>query len=105
MTKVKFLTDSQGIYGFSLCGHSSCDCDDDEGRFVCATVSSAAYMAANTISEIVGDDTKATVDDAFMEIEVNDVSEKSRAVLEGFKLHITELSLQYPDKITIISEV
>ena len=105
MTKVKFLTDSQGIYGFSLYGHSSADCDDDEGKIVCAAVSSAAYMTANTISEIVGDNTTAVVDDALMEIEVNNISSQSRVVLEGFKLHITELSLQYPDKITIISEV
>ena len=105
MTKVKFLTDSQGIYGFSLYGHSSSDCDDDEGKIVCAAVSSAAYMTANTVSEIVGDDTAAVVDDALMEIEVNNISSQSRVVLEGFKLHITELSLQYPDKITIISEV
>ncbi len=105
MTKVKFLTDSQGIYGFSLYGHSSSDCDDDEGRFVCAAVSSAAYMTANTVSDIVFDDVIARVDDALMEIKVNNISSQSRVVLEGFKLHITELSYQYPDKITIISEV
>lgn len=106
MTKVKFLTNSQGIYGFSLYGHSSLDCDDEAGKLVCSAVSSAAYMAANTLVEIIGDETEAMVDDSFMRVAIlHEVSSESKAVLEGFKLHISQLSVQYPSNIKIISEV
>lgn len=105
MTEVKFLTNSQGIYGFSLYGHSSVDCDDVVGRLVCSAVSSAAYMAANTLIEIIGDEAETMVDDSFMRVALHSVSNESKAVLDGFKLHLTQLSVQYSDRIKIISEV
>ena len=105
MTKVEFFSDNNGLYGFKIEGHSSDNCDDTEGKIVCSAVSSAAYMAANTVSEIIGDKCEIAVDDAFIEITVNDVSESSRAVLEGLRLHITELSKQYKKRIRIITEV
>ena len=55
MTKVKFFADEKGLCGFEIKGHSSKNCDDELGKIVCAAVSSAAYMAANTVTEIIGD--------------------------------------------------
>ena len=55
MTSVKFLSKNESLYGFEIKGHSSVDCDDQDGKLVCAAVSSAAYMTANTITEIIGD--------------------------------------------------
>ena len=102
MTSVKFLADKKGLYGFEISGHSSFNCDDEVGKTVCAAVSSAAYMTANTIIEIIGDKTDAVVDDAEMIIKVLKPSECSVKVLEGLRLHLTELSDQYSNNIKII---
>ena len=101
MTKIAFLSDAAGICGFEVAGHSSNDCDDLEGKLVCSAVSSAAYMAANTITEIIGDGCDAEVFDGMMKICVKNPSAQSRAVLEGFRLHISELSKQYSKRLKI----
>ena len=105
MTRVKFLSNDESLYGFEIKGHSSADCDDFEGKIVCSAVSSAAYMAANTIIEIIGDSCDATVDDAMMRVEAANPSKKTIAVLDGLKLHLTELSKQYSKRIKITTEV
>lgn len=102
MTKVKFYADKIGLIGFEISGHSSFDCDDINGKIVCSAVSSAAYMAANTIEEIIGDKCEAIVDDALMSVKVLNPSDTSRKVLKGLKLHLTELSKQYSDRIVIM---
>ena len=102
MTSVKFLVDSNGLYGFEISGHSSVDCDDEVGKIVCAAVSSAAYMAANTVTEVIGDKAVAEVDDAQMLFKTENPSFASVKVLEGLKLHLQELSNQYSSNIKII---
>ena len=101
MTSVKFLADKKSIYGFYISGHSSKDGDDEVGRIVCAAVSSAAYMAANTVTDIIGDRAEGFVDDAVMRFYVKNPSECTVKVLEGLRLHLTELSEQYGSNITI----
>ena len=101
MTKIAFLSDAAGICGFEVAGHSSNDCDDLEGKLVCSAVSSAAYMAANTVAEIIGDRCDVEVSDGFMKILVRNPSAQTRAVLEGFRLHISELSKQYSKRLKI----
>ena len=105
MTRVKFLSKDESLSGFEIKGHSSRDCDDFEGKIVCSAVSSAAYMAANTITEIIGDVCDITVDDALMRVKVITPNEKTIAVLKGLKLHLTELSKQYSKRIKITTEV
>ena len=101
MTSVKFLVDSKGIYGFEINGHSSKDSDDTAGKIVCAAVSSAAYMAANTVTEIIGDKAQAEVHDAKMFFSVKNPCDATKKVLEGLRLHLTELSGQYSNNIKI----
>ena len=101
MTSVKFLADKRGLYGFEISGHSSADCDDYEGKLVCAAVSSAAYMAANTVTDIIGDSAVAEVDDAGMLFKVNSPTIASVKVLEGLRLHLNGLSQQYSNNIKI----
>ncbi len=101
MTGVKFLADKNGLYGFEISGHSSKDSDDMLGKIVCSAVSSAAYMAANTITEIIGDKAEAEIDDAKMNFYVSNASDATIKVLKGLKLHLTELSEQYSNNIKI----
>ena len=102
MTKVKFLFDSNGYCGFEIVGHSSKNCNDETGKIVCSAVSSAAYMAANTITEIIGDKAESSVSDAKMYFCVKDPSPNSRQVIKGLELHLKELSGQYGNNITIL---
>ncbi len=101
MNSVKFLADEKGIYGFEISGHSSKNSDDTFGKIVCSAVSSAAYMAANTITDIIGDKAEVKLDDAEMFFSVSNPSKASTSVLEGLKLHLTELSKQYSNNIKI----
>lgn len=101
MTNVKFLADKDGLYGFHISGHSSRDCDDEVGKIVCSAVSSAAYMAANTVIEIIGDKYEAEVDEAEMLFKVKNPSNASKIVLNGLALHLKELSDQYGNNIRL----
>ncbi len=101
MTAVKFVRDRIGLCGFEVAGHSTQSCDDANGKLVCSAVSSAAYMAANTITEIIGDKCDALVEDGVMKIYVHCPSDASRVVLDGFRLHIEELSKQYSKRLRL----
>jgi uncharacterized protein YsxB (DUF464 family) len=105
MTSVKFLEKENRICGFEISGHSTENCGDEKGKLVCSAVSSAAYMAANTVIEIIGDKCETKVNDGFMWIFIENPSDKTISVLEGFKLHITELSKEYRKQLRIITEV
>ncbi len=101
MTSVKFLADQKGIYGFCVSGHSSSDCDDELGKIVCSAVSSAVYLVANTVTEIIGDSAAAKVEDGLMEFSVKNPTIGTYKLMDGLKLHLTELSKQYSNMITI----
>lgn len=105
MTCVKFLLKGKSLCGFEIEGHSSVDGDDFDGKLVCAAISSAAYLTANTITEIIGDKCDTHVDDALMYINVENPSQNTVTVLKGLKLHLTELSKQYNKRIKITTEV
>ena len=105
MTKAKFLYENGAVCGFEIEGHSTKDATDDDGRALCAAVSSAAYMAANTVTDVIGDKATASVSDGEMRFYTESPSEKTKAVLEGLKLHLSELSKQYGKRLMIITEV
>ena len=101
MTSVEFLADKKGIYGFCVSGHSSKSCDDELGKIVCASVSSAVYLVANTVTDIIGDAADARVKDGLMNFTVKNPSDATYKLMYGLKLHLTELSKQYSNNITI----
>lgn len=88
---------------FTIQGHSgSAESGQD---IVCAAVSSAAYMAVNTITEILGQQVSADVSDGYMKISLSGKNDAASDILKGLQLHITELSKDYPDFIRITTEV
>ena len=94
------------IYGFDISGHSGWD---EAGKdIICAAVSSAAYMTANTVTDIMNIYADTFVDDGKMHINITNMqdAEKAQIILRGFLLHVNELSTQYNDFIKVeISEV
>ena len=95
MTKVSFFGDGKKLTGFLLTGHSTQNCDDLDGKLVCAAVSSAAYFAANTLTEIVGCECDIDLRDGYMSLRITQDRAGSEVVLRGFRLHLQQLAEQY----------
>ena len=101
MIKVNFYHSEKGApIGFMIKGHAGYGTHGND--IVCSAVSSAAYMTANTIIEILGINPSASVQDGIMEIILpQESAEKGKDILLGFELHLRELAKQYPKNVTI----
>ncbi len=102
MIKAEFLVSHErDILGFHIKGHSGFD---SSGRdIICAFVSSAAYMTANTVTEIIGADAVAEDNDGEMLVRVEKKdAEKCRIIFEGLKLHLINTEEQYPNYLKVI---
>ncbi len=105
MIKVCFTRSKEFIKGFALKGHSGFS---EEGTdILCAAVSSASYMTANTITEILGLNPEIEESEAKLTVKLSNAeAPKAQDILKGFLLHIKELRGQYPQNITLnITEV
>ena len=100
MIRVKFSIGNNRLHGFEISGHSMYAPEGQD--IVCASVSSAALMAANTLTEIVGAPARAEAESGSMVFQLNETNEKTEAILRGLELHLTELSKQYPHNIKVI---
>lgn len=101
MIDAEFFVNSSGeILGFHLSGHAEMD---DYGRdVVCAFVSSAAYMAANTITDIIHAEADVSADDGDMCVMVaKKDAVLCRDILDGLKLHLLNTQEQYPEFLNV----
>lgn len=100
MTTAKFLFSGDTVVSFELSGHSGAgECGTD---IVCSAVSSAVYMAANTIIEILKLNPEAVVRDGYLKLEMNlDDARKSKVITDGLYLHLSELQGQYPNNLKL----
>lgn len=104
MTKVYFTNRDGKLCGFTMSGHAGYAQQGED--IVCAAVSSAAYMAANTITEVLSSPAQAEVCEACFRFSLLSACDSAAAILEGLRLHLTELQKQYPAYLTIdITEV
>ena len=87
--------------GFHITGHS--DMNPGGPEILCAAVSSAAYMAANTVTDVIGCDPTIRVDDGDMYLKLKTESEAQRCrdILDGLQLHLSALAQQYPEIIKL----
>ncbi len=97
MIKVKFLTLASGkIIGFNIIGHANYS---EHGKdIVCSAVSSAAYMAANIIIELLKVNAKIEINEKcgsmYVSIPYNEVS-RCNLIFEGLKMHLLMLEETY----------
>lgn len=105
MIRVDFLVSGEGLLkGFRISEHA--DYLENGSDIVCAAVSSAAYMAANTVTEIIHADAAVNVsdnqEDNFMYLNVSkkDLAQ-CQTVLQGLKLHLVSLEEQYPENLNV----
>ncbi len=99
MTTVKFLQKGERLIGFEISGHSEDNVSAGES-IVCSAVSSAAYMAANTVTDILGKDAEIKIDDGYFYFETKAESDV-QPILKGLKLHLISLSQDYPENIYV----
>ncbi len=102
MIRAEFFANAQGeILGFSITGHAGLG---EEGEdILCAAVSSAAYMTANTVLEIL------RITPVSLRVEEGDmlfrVAERDArpcmTLFSGFKLHLLGLEEQYPEHLCV----
>ena len=103
MITVGILTVASGeLVGFSVTDHAGYG--EAGSDIVCAAVSSAAYLVANTITDILHLNATIRVDeenaDMLLRVEQKDAI-RCRDLLAGFKLHIVALEEQYPENIQV----
>ena len=100
MINVKFFKADDVLIGFEAEGHSMSAPKGED--LICAFVSSACLMAANTVTEIIG----ADAEDGYLKLLIKKSANSAQDILNGLKLHLTELQKDYPENINvIISEV
>ena len=89
------------LCGFELEGHSGAG--EAGSDIVCAAVSSAAYLTANTVTDICHCRAEVWDSDGHMLVKVKDAdTERCQDILKGFRLHMEELEQQYPEHIQIV---
>ncbi len=99
MIKVIFFTSDKEITGFEVSGHSGSAHSGSD--IICSAVSSAAYMAANTVTEVVKCQVDADVSDGYMLVRVKSRISDAQQILEGLKLHFEALAADYPNNIKV----
>ena len=105
MIEAIFTVTDRVIRGFRISGHA--DYSAHGSDIVCAAVSSAAYMAANTINDVQLLQADITEQDGLMQLGLSAEDAKSaEVILNGLLLHLNALSEQNKDYIKVkISEV
>ena len=100
MIKTTFFKSGDLLTGFESRGHSGTAESGED--ILCAFVSSACYMAANTITEIIGLNADASQTDGYMRLNIKESPQKAQDILKGMKLHLEELQKEYPENIKVI---
>ncbi|HIW74897.1 MAG TPA: ribosomal-processing cysteine protease Prp [Firmicutes bacterium] len=105
MTRSKFFRSNGVLTGFSLSGHSGAGEAGED--IVCAAVSSAAYMTANTLTDVYRFPAAVRAEDGRMTVELSEGdAARCRELMEGFYLHLSEMQKQYPHNVQVsITEV
>ena len=100
MISVTFTVNGGVVTGYIISGDSGYS--EQGSDIVCAAISSAALMAANTVTEIQQLDAEITVNDGFLNLNLSQQDAKAASVtLEGLRLHLTALSQEYPKFIKV----
>ncbi len=104
MIRAEIFRNHDGLLtGFHISGHSGMA---EEGQdILCAFVSSAAYMTANTITDIICANATAEVHDGDMKVMVCEKIPDCQVILEGLLLHLSATEKQYPDYLKTVCSV
>lgn len=104
MTGAVFFRRDGRLTGFKVSGHTD-DSGSVEARIVCSAVSSAVYLTANTLTDVVGADAEIQVSDGAFSLKVKGDDPREQDLLRGLQLHLSQLAEQYHNYIVIKTEV
>lgn len=94
MITVTFFKSGKVLTGFTADGHSGYS--EQGSDIICAALSSATIMAANTITEIQHINADVTDRDGFINLKLSQGDAiKAQDILMGLQLHLNALSEQY----------
>ena len=95
MIKVEFFG-TEPIRGFHIQGHSEMNPGGPE--ILCAAVSSAAYMTANTVTDVMRLEPELQVSegDMYLKVKTEQEAEQCRVLFDGLELHLREIAKDYP---------
>lgn len=95
MIKVEFFG-TDPIYGFHIMGHS--DMNPEGPEVLCAAVSSAAYMTANTVTDVIGLKPILLNKDGnmYLKVKTEQEAKRCRVLFIGLRLHLSEIAQDYP---------
>ena len=97
MIKATFYKRGEILCGFEIDGHSGyAEAGSD---IICASVSSVAYMAVNTITDVIGDKADISISDGYFRFMTGSNRNETKIVLEGLKLHVSALADDYSEYI------
>ena len=96
----KFVRSGKSNIGFECKGHAGYAQAGQD--IVCAAVSSAAYLTANTITDSFGIKAEAEVSDGYMFFLLTEESAQGTKMLDGLEAHIRMLAQDYPRSIKVI---
>ncbi len=103
MIRAEFLESNGLKIGFKLSGHAGYA--DSGSDIVCAAVSSAVQLTANTL-DLLGHSPDVKVRDNVIECTIASKEALGAALIESLRLHLQAISEDYPKTIKItISEV
>lgn len=101
MITALFTHTPRGVSGFQVNGHSGLAPSGSD--IVCAAVSSAVYLAANTITDVIGLAAVVREHDGHLTLTLPQGQEDGgSAVLAGLRLHLKQLQSQYPGAVRVI---
>ncbi|MDR0883786.1 MAG: ribosomal-processing cysteine protease Prp [Oscillospiraceae bacterium] len=95
MIRATFVRQGERIASVTISGHALPPEREDTYDLVCASVSSAVFMAANTLTAFVGDCTIAEEENC-IRIQVDSNSVAAQSILQGLWLHLDQIAEQYP---------
>lgn len=104
MIEVEFFRSGNLFTGFTTKGHSLTAPSGQD--VLCAFVSSACLMAANTVTDVLNLSAEAEAESGYLKLAIKEDPVSAQDILKGLLLHLSELQNDYPENINVkISEV
>lgn len=104
MIRINFNKVNGEYTGFECKGHAMRAPYGED--VVCAFVSGACYLAANTITDVIGLAARASAADGYMVLEIKGSPTPAQDILKGLEMNMSQLQTDYPDNIKVtITEV
>ena len=101
MIRCNFFGRDGNLCGFCVKGHSGAGAAGTD--IICAAVSSAVYLVANTITDVLSVPAGVQVEDGLLEVSIPQGGKLAdcQFLLKGLQLHLEALAQEYPHHITV----